>query len=202
MTLGEKHFAFYEAYALAVTQWAMVERTLLEVLVACVRAEDIEMVGHGFFSVENFRSKLSLVDAMLRQKVTSKVDLADWKRLDERIRSASSLRNRLVHGRVKIYQQQPAGRRYAIEPWIDQGKGLKRRPGKPPPVAWYVRDLVGISHKFQALISSLKNFASRLRGQKEQLPKSSEQPTRPPTLAVLRRRIHEILGAPPSPSRG
>lgn len=201
MTRGEEHFAFHEAYALAVTQWATVERALLEVLAGCVRAEDFNMVGHGFFSIENFRSKLSFADAMLRQKVTSKSDLEHWELLCNRLRSASSFRNRLVHERVVMYPMQSAGRRYAIQPWIDKGKGRKPSSAKPPPGALCVRDLVGIRFNFFALHCSLKNFSSRLRGQKAQFPESSEQPMSPPTLASLRRQIHEVLGARPSPLR-
>jgi len=96
MTPGEEHIVFFHAYALAVHQWSMVERAMFEVLAACVRAEDVDMVGFGFVSIDNFRSKLSFVDAMLKHKVTSNGHLADWDLLRERLRSAASLRNSLA----------------------------------------------------------------------------------------------------------
>ena len=201
MTPGEEHIAFFHAYALAVHQWAMVERALFEVLAACVRAEDVDMVAYGLFSIENFRSRLSFVDAILRHKVTSNGDLTDWDLLRERLRSAASLRNKIVHGIVIIYPEAAPGRQFAIQPWIDKAKGRKPRPGNPPSSALCVRNLVTIRFTFFALCASLQNFSCRLRGQKEQLPKSAEQVSPPTTLAALRRQIHQILGAQPSPSR-
>ena len=201
MSPGEEHIAFFYSYALAVHQWAMAERALFEVLAACVRAEDRDMVGYGFFSIENFRSTLSFVDAILKNKVTSNRDLADWDLLRERLRSAASLRNKIVHGTVIIYPKADAGRQYAIQSWIDKAKGRKLRPGNPPSSALCVRNLVGIRFTFFALCASLQNFSYRLNGQKEQLPKFAEQAGPPTTLADLRRQIHQILGVQPSPSR-
>jgi hypothetical protein len=186
MTPTEEHYAFYEGIGLAITQWGHVERALLDALAICANdTDDFSMLGHGFFAIENFRSKLAFADEVLRQKIKEKVHLDDWALLLERMRSASAQRNRLAHDRVVISLVAKPGRRFCLTPWLKNVSPLG------------TRDIRSMHATFAALVFSLQNFSYAIRGLKEPHPKSFEEATSPPpALAVLRRQMHEVLGHP------
>src|SRR6202007_410254 len=122
----------------AITQWAHVEEALWLVLAACFTA-DFPALRTAFFSVENFRSRLQLVDKVFRQTFRDKKNIEAWSDLHDRLRSTSSARNALAHYRVVVYPEQPAGRHYALLPRLTDTNS--RNPLKPPPGALFVRDL-------------------------------------------------------------
>ena len=82
MTPGEEHLAFYHEIGLTIAQWAHIENSLFLIAAACVNKRNTKGIASGFFSIENFRSKLAFVDALVKTKTSiSPRRLAEWQAL-------------------------------------------------------------------------------------------------------------------------
>lgn len=206
MTPEEEHVCFFYELGMATTEWAFVERALLQVITAGMPEPEQRATTAGYFAIENFRSKLAFTDSIIQVKFAhNKAWLQTWAGLVQRATVCSTSRNKLAHYSSVIFQHdlnQP-GRRIALVQWI----GLERQSwagtfkGKPPPGSLCLRDIVLIELEFSALMIALTNFSSLIVGEPEPLPKSHEQPKGPPTIRVLANHIRELLGLPPKPSR-
>lgn len=100
----------------AITQWSFVEQALSNIFTVCVtpcpsRPDgitsfiDFQVPTAIFYSVENFRGKLGLVDAALLARVYGREAWAQeirsqWAKLHEKTRKLSLKRNRLAHWTV------------------------------------------------------------------------------------------------------
>lgn len=102
----------------AITSWSIVEKSLCNILVVCCcscptredGSEGIVMLDPSvpmavFYSVENFRSKLGIVDSAIRARVHEHGQWAgdireNWAKLHEKTRKLSLKRNRLAHWTV------------------------------------------------------------------------------------------------------
>lgn len=201
MTPSEEHIAFYHELGLAIEQWSVVERSLYAVLASCVRESSHHDFAIGFFSIENFRSKLAFADAIIKDALDEDAPqhLGAWKKLAGRLEGVAPRRNRLAHGRLKVFTEAPEGRRYALLPWL-LPKG-NRRVAQPPAEAICVRNIIRARYEFFAISISLRNFAARVEGRKETYAKASEQPKKAPTIPDIAAQIHAILGHPPQSSR-
>jgi hypothetical protein len=202
MTENEEQLAFYHQIGTAVTQWATVEFSLYDVVAACFGDRESLAVNVAFFSVENFRSKLQLVDNLVAIKFQNTPHFSEWIRLHERTRAAADARNTLVHYWVLIYPHEKPGRRWCLLPRL--GK-LRRRPPKRqqkvPAGVLCVRDVSLLAQRFSSLGIALQRFAAHRRGRQTLLPESEQQAARPMTLTELRRQIHALAGRPPRSSR-
>lgn len=196
MTPAEEHVAFYHQVGLAVDQWGMVEYGLFEVVSSCFDRDQRRMAARGFFSIENFRSKLKYADEVLKVHMSAEHHLARWVVILARLQSASGKRNRIVHGRVIVHSMSQAGRRYALVPW-DAPSGS----GRPPPGSLCLRDVAAFTSDFSSLFVSLSRFCDSLNGRRAHLPESGERPRDPPTIPQIRAQIHAILGHPAKSSR-
>jgi hypothetical protein len=201
VTPGEEEIAFHYYLGCAVTHWAHVESSIFAVVAGCFAKQDTKLLGLGFFSIENFRSKLMFADAIVFEKYESTEHLHDWEKLLSRAKNCASKRNKLAHQQVIVYPHNVAGRRCALVPWI--GPEVKKQPAphKPPPDALCIRDVIGYQSEFHALALALWNFQARVSGREERFAKSLEQAERPPTIRVIKNLIHEALGHQPPPSR-
>lgn len=199
MTPSEEHLAFFSEIGSTVTQWAMVERALFEVAGYCVGKRHFNIIGHGFFSIENFRSKLQFVDSLVQIKAAKKPRLlAQWKTIHDSARSVSTRRNKLAHDRVMVYPSEAEGRRYALIPWLD-----KKNTGpanKPPSHALCVKDIVMIRFAMTHLTLSLDGFACKISGQKVRVPVPAGLLTRRPTNESTLTLIRAVQKLPPPPS--
>jgi hypothetical protein len=202
MTPGEEHTAFYHAIGMAITQWAAVEHSLYDVLSACFEDQQSASVGVAFFSVENFRSKLQIVDNVIALRFKDVPHFSDWIELHRRIESAAGDRNALAHQWVLIYPNEKPGHRYSLRPWLPKlRKKAPKRQQKFPPGSLFVRDIALLVGRFSTISNALMNFAARLRGRQEHFPKSAEQEPHPMTLRELKHQTYAILGVPPRSSR-
>jgi hypothetical protein len=191
VNLLEEQVCFYGELGLCITNWAHVEERLRKIVLASLVIDDHNVISVGFFSIENFRSKLEFVDKVVERRFAGQTVLHDWPKLVDRARRASFLRNKLAHRRVRRIEKSKAGRRYALEAWINKKSDLAASKDKPLPGALCLRDIVSIRFEFVSLCHTLDNFCARLAGHPEPRPKSDEQPQRPPTIRQLK---HLILG--------
>jgi hypothetical protein len=135
MTPAEESVIFYYELGLAITQWAHVEDALLNIFGAC-------HIGHyhrgtlstTFYSIENFRSKLQVVDNVFCLKFRDTPHFAVWIDLFEKLRSASAERNWLAHYTALVYPTAKAGRRFGLLPKLAKSRGKpSKRPQKTTP---------------------------------------------------------------------
>lgn len=196
-TMKQEQAAFFSEIGVGVTEWAKVENSIRYIVLACFpqgrKGITHKTIQLGFFSIENFRSKVDFADAIVRRKFGEKRIRDDWAKLVDRTRKASALRNKLVHRSVRVYADAFPGRRVLLVPWIF--KKPKRKPKRPTPPEGSLGlvDLIKFRFEFFALHIALENFRSRLLGQKEQLPKDLEQALDPPTIQNLARLIRVEL---------
>lgn len=198
MTPAEEHYIFYYELGLAITQWAQVEMALRDLLVNCVSAADRRTISIGFYSIENFRSKLQFCDNLITERLETSPQLADWKKLRERLSKASSKRNKLAHRGIIVFPAASAGRRYALVEWLTEqltAKSIKptRTPTtQPPQDALCLRDVVQFRFDFFSLLVNLANFAAKLAGRAPAFSAAFEA-VRPPTLSEMRGQIRHVL---------
>jgi len=197
MNASEEHVCFYYEIGVGITQWAHVERSILEVVGACVTTTDFNAIAHGFFAIENFRSKLSFADSIVRKSQVNASTTSEWNTLVNRAEIAAKLRNRIAHLSVMGYPSNAAGRRYCLQPRIPTKLGKPSKTPKPPSGAMCLSEIVAARYTFFALMVSLQNYASRLRGQAETFPTSAEKPQRPPSIKTMKLQLQGLVGAQP-----
>ena len=197
MDINEETIAFYSELGRAITQWAHIEFALSRIVSACFHKGDERLPATGFLSIENFRSKLQYVDAIILSRVQSRTKRAKWAVLMDRAGRLVTKRNRLAHSWVLNVLDAKAGRRIMLLPSRPTKKARQKYPG-----AICLRDVAAYRLEFFALWTALENFSGLLLGQEAQFPKSAEQPQRPPTIAQIRRQIYAFASHPPRPSRG
>jgi hypothetical protein len=202
LTPNEEQLAFYHQIGMAVTQWASVEFALYEIMTACFGDKEQINLNVTFFSIENFRSKLQLIDNLISVKYKTTPHYAEWLKILTRIEAASKGRNTLVHYWVLIYLMESPGRRWCLVPRLPNlRKPPPKRQQKMPAGALSVRDVSLLAQRFGMLSIELSNFAQVLRGRPERLPISPESEPRPMTLPELRRLIRALSGHPQQSSR-
>ncbi len=202
MNSQEEWVAFYFELGLAISQWAEVESDLGYLVTSCVIEKERHALRLGFFAIENFRSKLQFAESLVCEKFRNNPNVKDWPPLNAKLSACSKKRNNLVHRRVIHFPDNKAGRRVALIRWpkldLDQNKPILR---KLPQNALCIRDVNEYRLSFAAADACTLNFAARLLGHPEPLPKFAEQPARPMTIRSLNVQIHEGLGHPLKPSR-
>ncbi len=203
MSPAEESVAFYHEIGLAITQWAHVEMALARVTAYHFEPKHGGLSIDGFFSIENFRAKLSFANSILETSITDGAQIVEWGKLHSRLEKSSKSRNELAHQRAIVYPDSKPGRRYALVPWFVEDPKMKSKSGKqiPPPGSLCIRDINGVRLNFLALANALTNFEYRLDGLQGPFRESSEQAGGPLEIDDLRRRIHEVLGHPLKPSR-
>ncbi len=109
----------------AITQWSFVENELCKLFAVCIgcarltriaETEAIEQRWTGmalFYAIENWRTKLQLVDAALEAHVVGtpvQQDLiAEWEKLSEKANKLARKRNKLAHWFVRPAQRTGTG---------------------------------------------------------------------------------------------
>ncbi len=170
MTPSEEGQAFYAALGLAITQWAYIERALCDVYHAVLDQPNKDISTAAFYAVENFRSKMQMVDAVMRTRFAGSPHLEDWTGtpnehgLWDRITRASGTWNRLAHHTVVVTPSAKPGKRYRLLPNIWNPLNPKPSPVNPQQ-GCVLKDLEAIPGRFLPIALALENYAHRLRGQ-------------------------------------
>lgn len=189
---AEEHLAFYHAIGMAVTQWAHVENGLSQVALACFAPCRPELVIAGFYSIENFRSKLAFVKRVFQQRELDAELRDEWKTLSKHIEGLSAKRNAVAHGRVIVYPNAAPGRRYAIVPLLWEEPKRKSSGNQPPPGSLCVRDIDLYSKQFSKASARLQVLYSRVQGEESHLAEFAQQEPQPLMLNQLRRQIYAM----------
>jgi hypothetical protein len=92
-TEDEYHLALVKA----LSTWGGVEHELSRLFAWGIRPCDPILAARVLFSVANFRDRLGMVNAAIRDQMDNKTKLADWDKLRERTRTHSLRRNAIAH---------------------------------------------------------------------------------------------------------
>src|SRR6476620_7225309 len=132
MSPTEEQYAFFHELGAAIAQWALVESALQNVLVRCSKGNggDAASMAIGFRTIENFRSKLAYVDAIVTARCFFEEAMLDrWAKLSAQISAAASKRNELVHRQAVLDPRGGVGKRivlveggWYLKPRIDTGQ--------------------------------------------------------------------------------
>lgn len=151
---------------MATTQWAHIENNLFLMSLNAFGASKAKQLAPSFFSIENFRSKLAFTDKAFQAASAYSRLAADWAEIRDKVESLSSTRNKIAHGRVIVFPQSSAGRRYAIVPRFS--KDTRPKPAKPPTDAICVREIDLASRQFGWAASRLmKLYALASNGDRQ-----------------------------------
>lgn len=197
MNINEEQVAFYHEIGRAVTEWAHVEISLCFVFRACFDEKQVKTAGNAFFAVENFRSKLALVEAAMASAFPDSPHLATWRTLAAQAQRNAALRNRIAHGIVVIYPTSNPGKRLIITSWNADTPKRSILPAG----ALGIKDVYTAARHFTLLSNRLLNLASVLIGRQEPYGAEFLQEPRSLQLQQLMRRIHLMLGPRRGPSR-
>jgi hypothetical protein len=170
---------FYSQFGYAIACWASVEISLLYVFQACFEGADIKVAAAGFYAIENFRSKLGTVDAMLTVAINDKPIFNAWSGkggLHQRLIGANKIRNKLAHFTVMHMLVGKSPATFLAPPPLKPGSESFSRDG--PKGAYRHNDLKHIQGIFIALQTDLMAFAQECRPAIKQFAKSSEQERR------------------------
>ena len=92
---------FLAALGSVLHEWQLVECELCRLFSTVMRAPDHRLTEEVFYSVQNFRDKLNMVDAALQFALWRRQALQDtWVKLNKAIGKRSSRRNKIVHGQT------------------------------------------------------------------------------------------------------
>jgi hypothetical protein len=117
MTLEEEGRHFLSVMGKTLDEWAHVERLLCSIFIVCLRAP-ADHAKASFHAVENFSSKLQMVDSLLALAISDHKTLGEWMLLQERVKSSSKLRSELVHYDILENKNQKPGVRVTLHPSI------------------------------------------------------------------------------------
>lgn len=89
---------FYAALGRAMDDWQLVEISLCNLFATTLRTPDERVAAEVFYSVQNFRDKLSMVDASVKFVFWGHRDLLPkWEKLRKKVDRRSKRRNTIVH---------------------------------------------------------------------------------------------------------
>lgn len=83
-----------------ITQWSRVEDALYMIFHHCIYCPALFPSQAAFVSVENFRSKLAMTDAVVRVSLQKNQLMSAWKKRHQELISLSHRRNFIAHGQV------------------------------------------------------------------------------------------------------
>jgi hypothetical protein len=200
MTEYEESIGFYYTIGTALTSWANVERSLLWTLNSCLPKTTHIRSALMFLSIENFRSKLQVVDRLFSEQHGGTKHVSEWENISERIEKLSSIRNHLVHYHFLGYPNGKPGRKYALIPTTSPTPKFISKTPQPPAGSMFIREIEHARLGFNALAFALEFLVYRVMKHKTQIPTSLAQDPSAPTMATLTHQIRTILSQQHSPS--
>jgi hypothetical protein len=204
MRVGDEGVGFYAQLGLAITNWAVVEGALSNVAQVCMPFAERDGMTLSFYAIDNFRSKLAFVHALIAYKNEDDETRSHWLLLHAEATRLAKHRNTLAHRPVMGFEEEhnPPGRRWALVEWQYREMWPRDRTSrKVPPGSLCIRDIALIGLQFIELSNALRRFSGYVYSKKGPLPASFAPIERPPTIRELDNQIREALGQPPKPLR-
>ena len=185
MTPEQEQVLFYHELGKALSQWAYVELDLRHLVTACVPMDARQLVAVGYFSIENFRSKLAYCDSIIVESMHRSTAFKRWAAVSERVKSASIRRNRLAHWTVMFYPRAKTGRRYALVDWprnafsAPSKQDPDRNASGPSSSSICLHQILEARYDFESLTPTLSNLRTAFLGEREPWSDSDCTPATP-----------------------
>ena len=187
----------------AISAWATIELILFEIFNKCFSKNDRAVLYTAYVAVDNFRSKLQIVDLCFKERFSeSKPAVYErWTEIHSLLIKNSKARNQLVHRLTQTYEEAKAGRRAGLVVPLDVIRPIYRDPepkiGPAPAGTLFIRDVVQIELRFGALLNDLWGLLFALQKDPAPLPISLSQPESPPNFQQITSRIRADLKPQP-----
>lgn len=183
----------------AIQAWVSVENGLCMIAEQCLLDADRVMSRAGFYSIENFRSKIAFVEAVYKRSKYSPENDKEMARLLASASSLSKVRNQIVHRELMDYAgshiPKAPGRVALLE---DAGPSLGTPESMGNGIG--VRQVVQAELQFSHLFHALWDFRETLRGHTSRFAASFPLPESPPTIREIKARMLLELKSLLSPS--
>src|SRR6266705_3242938 len=146
MTFEEEKQLFYRKVVEAIGGWNGVELHL-GIFFAVLLTGEVEkkidpVVSRIYCAIQNFRSKLQVVDTVAEQILKDEL-LKQWKNIEKHIGKRASKRNSIIHGNFYEAEPHPSGKRIWIAP-----PALMQEPYYVP---IFIHDLETAQSEFRSL---------------------------------------------------
>jgi hypothetical protein len=94
----------FQAIGQAVSDWGLVEEGLFKVFFQLIGSKAVGPPSCTFVAAENVRTKIQMVDSMMRHSKAGRKVLVEWEKLLKRCNKLRISRNAIVHRRVTMLQ--------------------------------------------------------------------------------------------------
>lgn len=211
MNLEEEEAAFFYAIGKCIGQWSYIEAQLRGLALECFSFPDRPTAEAAYSAVENFRSRINLIDAVIHRKYSKSKAYTTWGPIKAGAERLSQKRNKIAHYLCKLYVHAPTGRRFVLAPF-DQPKDAPIRRSKkiddglhPPHGCLTVKDLGAIRKEFHALTVKLAMLRQLIIGRPVPPELFDDKPDEPMNLAELNllskhRKTHALRAKRRAPS--
>ncbi len=211
MNLEEEEAAFFYAIGKCIGQWSYIEAQLRGVALECFSFPDRPTAESAYSAVENFRSRLNLIDAVIYSKHGKSKIYTTWGPIKVSAERLSQKRNKIAHYLCKLYVHAPSGRCFVLVPFEQSRDAPTRRSKKiedglhPPHGCLCVKDLAAIRKEFHALTVKLAMLRHLITGRPVRPEEFDDKPDEPMHLEQLNllrrhRKIHALRAKRRAPS--
>lgn len=192
---------FHAALGLCITRWAEVEKSLQDLFELCLQKANFQLLAAAFYSIDNFRAKIGMIDAIFSVALRNSRSLKKWNgkgELHSRLVAKARIRNTIAHSMmIWVSLNKPGNRAYLRRTLFDptMPKFIPTRPSH----GYFTRDLIGFAGDFYVLSVDLRAFGTQIqRPLKRFLRLSAQEQRRLYSRAVrsLNRAVREVLREP------
>lgn len=195
---------FHQELGYCIAFWTGIEVELLNTLRMCMPEVDFQTLAGSFYAVDNFRSKLGMVDTALGVVLEGDATLDQWSGkggLLQRITAASKKRNNLAHWMVLNLSAMKKPPSIYLIPNIFRADMKNFVPTRPTG-GYYLHDLKNIRKEFKDLADDLQFFWIEWRGPPEMLQVLKQQRQGQPMNLAPEDPTPEGTSPPPQSSQG
>ena len=154
----EKRQEYYAALGMAIASWHSFELRLGVTFQYLLKTDPFDLGLLTFETVNSFRDKLLLFDAVLQRKITDVEIHAKWDKLRNRITRLATKRNRLAHGLTTIITLEDGPEMFIGPPFSKHGVSAVV-PEKRQKVFRSTHQIKHLEKAFDLLAMSIVAFA-------------------------------------------
>lgn len=203
LSFKQERVIFYAQLGLAIGRWSRVEANLFQFMNYSFKTNEQAKLSIAYLSVENFRSKLQVVDRLVCEVHSKNKHFGEWQSLHKRLDTCSKLRNKIAHNQIIQCTGNP-GRRIGVAPNLDAivpfFKAVERqeeiRRSTAPKGTLFIRDIALCRMQFESLLDDMVVAHSRLFHNSERQQEFPKRADRPPTIAQMRKEIGDRFRLP------
>src|SRR5271155_1046631 len=154
--------AMLQAMGQSISDWGLFEEGLFGIFFKLMACPALGPPSCAFVAAENVRTKIQMVDSMMRHSKAGRKVLPEWEELQYRCDKLRKARNSLVHRRVTTLKIGKAKGQPAIVPYnYDMRHSLKEKYGVPSHLK--IDRVQKLSKEFRLLAVDLLKFADGIQ---------------------------------------